>query len=78
MSNLDRFLDEKLAKEFGVSPEEVTDELIHQKRQELYESPDFKFNLDSMPEEIRLLEYLTPLEIKVLMKRTDTFLDKFR
>jgi hypothetical protein len=77
MPKLEQKLDELLAREWGVRPEDITDDLLRQKRKEFYERPDFKFGPDFIPLTMRHLKLMTPLEIKAMSERADAFLDQF-
>lgn len=78
MSELEKTLDNLLAKELGISPAEVSCETIHKWREEhLY--PAVKYNSQS-----RYGGYLTqtkkiisPIEREIIRKRVDEFLSQF-
>ena len=78
MSELEKKLDKLLAEEWGVTPEEITDDLVRQKTHEFYESPNLKIDMDFVPIGMRHLKIMTPYEIKKMGERADAFLDQFR
>ena len=78
MSILEKKLTELIAKEFGISQEEVTPEYIHHWREKyIYPAPNFDFNGKYGGYHYSGLEVLSPSEIKAIIKASEDFLARF-
>lgn len=78
MSILERKLTELIARDFGISPDEVTPEYIHHWREaNIYPAPNFDFNGKYGGYHYAGLDVLTPEEIKAIIKVSDDFLAQF-
>lgn len=72
MNDLHTFLTNLIAKEHGITPEEVTPEFIQEQTNRLWNQPDFRFT-DGNP----YLEHPNPYEIEQEERENEEFFNKF-
>ena len=78
MSILEKKLTELIARDFGISPEEVTPAYIHKWREEkIYPHANYEFNGKYGGYHYAGLEVLSPSEIEAIIKASDDFLAQF-
>ena len=78
MSILERKLTELIARDFGISPDEVTPAYIHEWREKnIYPHPNYDFNGKYGGYHYAGLDILTPAEIEAVIKVSDEFLAQF-
>ena len=78
MSILEKKLTELIARDFGVSPEEVTPAFIHEWREKkIYPAPNYDFNGKYGGYLYAGLEVLSPSEIEAILRVSDDFLAQF-
>src|SRR4051812_32471753 len=77
--NLGEMLKEYIAREYGVSPDDVTFEFIEEKRAELYADPKFRFEPDTEHGgwDPTGLEIWSPFEAEQKQKAADEILRRF-
>jgi hypothetical protein len=65
-----------LAQDLGINPDQITPELIRQKRQELY--PKMAVNLNDSIYEGITVRILSRAEIETMSQQSEKFLSQFR
>lgn len=75
---LERKLTELIARDFNISPEEVTPEFIHHWREKnIYPAPNYDFDGKYGGYHYAGLEILTPEEIQTIIRTSEDFLAQF-